>query len=218
MAQYVGRKSISKNIPKNIPAISYKYSSKYPHNRLLENHDLMLLRKRFLVKIDVVSNEPLWHSILRADAASYLGNCFVQKKKHCDENQASIKRSYVLWPLPQRRPTCISSYCLLAIVFTSALNMLWWNDFDCTPVHNTVWHHVHILFSPSLRVTKQMTLAINCITHTYSQSHSRTYKRDTCFQAHRGYIYCTSNQRSWFFNAIISAQHFKDRNNFEDSY
>ena len=84
MAQYVGRKSISKNIPQNIPqnipAISYKYSSKYPHNRLSENHDLMLLRKRFLVKIDVVSNEPLWHSILRADAASYLGNCFVQKK------------------------------------------------------------------------------------------------------------------------------------------
>ena len=50
MAQYVGRKSISKNIPPNIPAISYKYSSKYPHNRLLENHD----------------------RILRADAASYL--------------------------------------------------------------------------------------------------------------------------------------------------
>ena len=79
------------------------------------------------------------------------------------------------------RPIRISPYCLLAIAFTSALNMLWRNDFDCTPVHNTVWHHVHILFSPSLRVTKQMTLAINCITHTYSQSHSRTYKRDTCF-------------------------------------
>ena len=120
----------------------------------------MPLCRRFSIKIDVISNELLWHSmlrgnsslkifpkilpqifpqfptnipaniptidfrkimtlccsvgdfwlklmsyqmnrcgtvyILRADAVSYLGNCFVQKKNQCDENQASIKRSYTV--------------------------------------------------------------------------------------------------------------------------
>ena len=87
MTQYVERKfnsknippnihpNIPRNIPQNIPrnihpnitSISYKY----PHNRLSENHDLMLLHRIFSIKIDVISNELLWHSILRADAASY---------------------------------------------------------------------------------------------------------------------------------------------------
>ena len=72
MAQYVERKCISKNIPPIIPpnilAISYNYSSKYPHNRLSENYDLMLLCRRFSIKIDVISNELLWHSMLRGNS------------------------------------------------------------------------------------------------------------------------------------------------------
>ena len=62
------------------------------------------------------------------------------KPLHTQAKNQSHKTHYRI--LLQRRPTPISPYCPLAIVFTSALNMLWWNDFDCTPVHTLLFYQI----------------------------------------------------------------------------